>query len=93
MASQEQIDQWEAWVEERPERVREVAERFKPWHLYRLTESGHAVRVYSIDEPEDESQPVTLKVLVLDRYNEALAFERKVFGIKPEDLKFIRDLS
>lgn len=78
----EQEAGWAAWVAERPPAVRAVAERFDPWSLYRLKSSGHRVLIYSFDEAD----PVTLTVDVLARYNQ-LAFERRVFGIPPDDLE------
>jgi hypothetical protein len=82
----EQREAWEAWVAERPPTIREVIERhaLEPWKLYRLTSSGHRVYIHSVDEPKDGSAP-TLKVIVSGDYN-AVAFERTVFGIQPEDL-------
>ena len=83
----EQVQDWDEWVSERPKAVRETLQRYdlKPWKLYRLHGSGHRVTLYSVDEPEDGSPP-TLKVDVSGRFN-LLAFDRRVFGIKPEDLE------
>jgi hypothetical protein len=83
----EQKSGWDAWVSERPCSVREVIQKYAlaPWKLYRLKSSGHRVTLYSVDEPEDGSFP-TLKVDVSGRYN-MLSFERRVFGIKPDDLE------
>lgn len=77
------------WVQSRPDSVREIAEKVLPWKLYRLKSSGHVVTLYSIDEPVDGGTP-TLKVQVLNRYNDNLAFERTVFGIRLEDLEEIQ---
>ncbi len=81
--SDEERAGWEAWLAERPEAVRKVAEKLPPWKLYRLHDSGHRVTLRSIDEGEDDS--VTLTVTVSAQFN-LIAFERNVFGIKPEDL-------
>lgn len=70
------------WVASRPEAVRDVAERFEPWSLYRLKGSGSRVTVYSFQETE----PVTMTVNVSGQFN-AVMFERQVFGVKPEDLE------
>ena len=75
---------WKAWVAERPDRVRAVAERFEPWRLYHLKSSGHRVVLTSFNEHADGR--VTLRVDVLARFN-ALAFERNVFGVDPDDLE------
>ncbi len=74
---------WAAWVAERPPTVRAVAERIRPWTLYRMKSSGHRVTVFSFDESE---AGVTLKVVVSAKYN-LIAFERLVFGIDPDDLE------
>ncbi len=78
----EQESEWKQWVSERPDDIREVAERFDPWSLYRLKSSGHRVTLYSISE----GSPVTVTVNVLKEFNEIM-FERQVFGINPDDLE------
>lgn len=79
-------EMWGEWVAERPEPIRALVEKygFAPWKLYKLKTSGHRVVIHSIDEPI-EGEP-TLTVLVDGRFN-YVAFERRVFGIKPEDLE------
>lgn len=79
----EQESRWLEWCSSRPEPVREVAERFRPWRLYQLKSSGHRVVVHSFDEHEDGQ--VTLRVDVLGMFNQ-VTFERRVFGIEPDDL-------
>lgn len=80
----EELAAWNAWVESRPENVRDLARRLDPWTLYRLKSSGHRVTIYAIDEHNDE--PVTLRVNVTGAFN-LVAFERCVFGISPGDLE------
>ena len=83
---QAEIEGWETWVNSRPLKVSAVARQFNPWQLYRMKSTGHRVLVYSFDDPTSDPQlPVTLTVLVLGKFNK-VAFERKVFGIPPEDL-------
>ena len=77
--AEEQARKWDEWVKERPECVRVVAERFKPWKLYRLKESGHRVYLKSFSEDG------TMTVVVCGRFNFVM-FERNVFGINPDDL-------
>lgn len=72
------------WLATRPDHVRQVAERFDPWSLYRLKTSGHRVTVASFGEGEDGA--VTLTVNVLADFN-LVMFERQVFGIQPDDLE------
>ena len=80
----EERDAWDAWVAERPEPIRKVAERFDPWSLYRLKTSGHRVTLYSLYEVEGGA--IQLTVSVTGQYN-VVAFERNVFGINPDDLE------
>jgi hypothetical protein len=75
---------WELWVAERPDAVRVVAERFSPWQLYRLKTSGHRVTLVAFDE--ETTGDITLRVFISGDHN-FLAFERSVFGIKPDDLE------
>ena len=77
--SKEMLAAWNEWVAERPESVRIVAEKFDPWTLYKLKDSGHRVTLHSISEDG------TLTVNVSGDFNQLL-FERKVFGIPPNDL-------
>lgn len=81
--SPEQVSKWNAWVQERPEAVRAVADKIFPWKLYRIISTGHRVTVVSFDEHEDGH--VTCRVVVGGEFN-LVAFEREVFGIDPEDL-------
>jgi hypothetical protein len=84
--SPEEKNQWEGWVASRPVIVRSVIEtyKFEPWKLYRLKSSNHRVTLISFEE--HNGAPVTLKVAVTGDFN-CVAFERAVFGIKPEDLE------
>lgn len=75
---------WAEWVAERPPAVRAVAERFDPWSLYRLKETGQLVTLISFGETR--GQPVTLSVAVLGRFN-LVPFETGVFGVNPDDLE------
>lgn len=78
----EQEAGWKKWVAERSEKVRLVAEKFEPWSLYRLKSTGHRVTIVSFSETD----PVTLTVAVTGEFN-AVAFDRQVFGISPDDLE------
>jgi hypothetical protein len=79
-------EMWAEWVEERPDAIQALVAKYKfaPWKLYKLKTSGHRVIIHSIDEPK-EGEP-TLTVIVNGKFN-FVAFERRVFGIKPEDLE------
>lgn len=77
---------WATWVAERPQTIRDLIVKydFAPWKLYRLKTSNHRVTIHSFDE--NKSGPPTLKIHVTGEFN-AVAFERTVFNIKPEDLE------
>ncbi len=68
------------WLAARPPAIRELAERFPPWSLFRLKSTGHRVHVIAYGENG------TLRVAVTGRFN-ALAFERQVFGVDPNDME------
>lgn len=71
---------WDAWVATRPACVQALCKRLPPDRLYLLKSSGHRVFMYSYSENG------TVTVCVTGRYN-AVTFERRVFGIKPEELE------
>ena len=81
---EESRQSWAEWVASRPEKIRAVAEKLFPWKLYRMKGSGHRVTLYSIDE--EESGKISLQVDVTGEFN-FVAFERRVFGVDPDDLE------
>ena len=70
---------FDAWVATRPEIVQSLCKRLPPDRLYLLKSSNHRVTLYSYSEDG------TVTVCVTGDYN-AVAFERRVFGIDPDDL-------
>jgi hypothetical protein len=78
--TEQQRSDWDNWISSRPKAVQDLARRFPPNKLFRLKSSGHRVYLYSYFEDG------TLTVVVDGKYN-MVAFERKVFGIKPEALE------
>lgn len=84
--TQENIDSWGKWCEERPAQIAALAKKFPPWKIYRLKPTGHKVTIYSFEENEDSP---TLKVDITQALNPEtpLICERRVFGVKPEDLE------
>jgi len=70
---------WQEWVSTRPECIQKLCKSHPSNKLYRLADSGHRVTLYSYSEDG------TLTVNVSGDYN-LVAFDRQVFGIKPEDL-------
>lgn len=71
---------WNEFVRTRPDVVRRIAERLKPWELYRLKTTGQRVTLYSISEDG------TVTVDITGEYNATL-FDCQVFGINPDDLE------
>lgn len=71
---------WRKWVADRPLCVRAVAERFQPWNLYRMKDTGHRVTLVSFGEDG------TMRVFVSAKFN-LVAFERQVFGVDPDSLE------
>lgn len=82
MAEIEPLDSegFNEWLKDRPDSVRALAEKLPPNKLYKLKTSGHRVSLYSYSEDG------TVAVFVSGKYN-AVAFERHVFGINPDDLE------
>ena len=82
--TQEQEQGYAEWCDSRPPHVAEVARRFRPWELFRLTTTGSRVYVLSFGEQEDGG--ISLTVAVRPEFNDDCIFPRDVFGINPEDL-------
>lgn len=68
------------WLEGRPQAIRDLAAQLPPGRLYRLKTTDH--RVFLLSYSEDG----TVTVAVTGQFN-CVAFERKVFGIRPEELE------
>ena len=87
-----ELAEWEEWCDSRPPAIAEVARRLPPWKLYRLKSTDQRVTIAVYDEPLDEKtgepsgDPVTLQVDVDGRFNFVI-FERRVFGVSPDDLE------
>lgn len=71
---------WNEWVSARPKNVQKLCRQFPPDRLYRLKPAGHRVTIFSYSENG------TISVLVSGDYN-AVLFERRVFGIDPNDIE------
>jgi len=68
------------WLQGRPQIIRDISARLKPWKLYRMKSTGHRVTLYSIYEDG------TLSVDITGDLN-LISMERRVFGIDPDDLE------
>ncbi len=90
--SENELVRWADFLNSSPDNVRVVAERFPPWHLYRMRSTGHRVQIYSFDEM-GQSRGVTLTVVVLREFNPQMGGpDRRVFGIEPDDLEVCEKL-
>lgn len=78
--TKEQLLGWADWVAERPKVVRDIAERFDIWTLYRLKSTGQRVQIVAVSEDG------TLRVNVDPAHNLTL-MGTTVFGVPPEDLE------
>jgi len=76
------LAEWQEFIDTLPPdgKAKASAMRFPPWELLLLRSSGHRVLPYSYADDG------TLSVVVLGRYN-LISFERRVFGIEPDDLE------
>ena len=72
-------DSWYEWVKSRPPIIQALCEKLPPDRLYLMKSTDHRVTMYSYSENG------TVTVCVLADYN-LIMFERKVFGIDPDDL-------
>jgi hypothetical protein len=81
----EQLQAYTDWADQRSEPVKAIAKKFDPWTLYRLCnpedpdDPGHRVTVHGYSEDG------TLIVNVTGEFN-LIGFGRRVFGVSPDDL-------
>lgn len=77
------VQEFEEWMSTRPESVRAIGARLKPWKLYLLKTTGQ--RVYPIAYSEDG----TVRVAIEQHYNPDHLFivPFEVFGIDANDLE------
>lgn len=68
------------WLKSKPPVIQEMAKKIPPEKLYRLKTSNHRVTIFSYNENG------TMTVVVSGKYN-FVDFERRVFGIRPEELE------
>lgn len=78
---------WAAWIDdpERPEPMRVVARRFKPWLVYRLKTTGQACELVSFGEAEDDG-----RILIRANCQHPVLGEIslvQVFGLEPDDFE------
>ncbi len=76
------------WLNGRPEVIKEMAAKLKPWNRYRLKQTGQHCTLYSYSE----DGTVTINVNghdseALDAINNMT--QVRVFGINPDDLELL----
>jgi hypothetical protein len=74
------------WLKDRPEIIKLMAEKLKPWLRYRLKTTGQHCNLYSYSE--DGTVTVTVNghdSEILNHMNELI--EVNVFGVSPDDLE------
>jgi hypothetical protein len=76
----EQEEALAAWIETRPEIVRNILRRLDFFELFRLKTTGQRVTLHSVHEDG------TVTVCITGQHN-LIMFDRKVFGIDPDDLE------
>lgn len=77
----EEMTDWQEWVESRPVPIRELCEKFPPWHYYDMPKTGQVVTV------ESYSEDGTMRVLIVgDRISIPTLMPLEVFGVPAEDL-------
>lgn len=85
--TEEQQKEWDAWVAERPENVRVVAEKIVPWKKYKdiRSESDMGNRYVPVSYEISEEGNVTV---TCHKINEDFPIfgGMNVFGISPENL-------
>lgn len=74
--------QWDAWLAQRPKRVRRMARRFPPNRLYRMKSTGQRVTLLSYADDGESA-----RVLVSSQYNFLSTVNREVFGVRFSDLE------
>lgn len=71
--------EWGRWLAERPQVIRDMAVKYPPDRLYRMSSSGH--RCYLLSYNEDD----TVTVAVTGQYN-FVVFDRRVYGVDASEL-------
>ena len=84
--TEEQKRDWNEWLSERPDNVKEVATKIVPWKTYRLKnheDNGTRYAPVKYDEEMDGNVTITCA-----KFNEMMPIlgGYYVFGLKPEDL-------
>jgi len=75
-----------AWAESRPESIREIARRLKPWELYTLKGTQTLAGIQQRVTMHSISEDGTVTVHVTGQFNK-IDHGRSVFGVNPADLE------
>ena len=87
--TEEQKEIWERWLSERPAHVIKVAREYPPDFVYEYKrEDGSTVNCLIVSYDELKNGSVELMISVKKDLNpdSMIAFDRRVIGIKPEQL-------
>lgn len=84
MTEEEKDREYRAWLETRPENVRAVAARFRPWRVHKCLER----RCFIVSFDEELSGRVSLTVEITQELNPGMLLfcDRQVFGVDPADV-------
>jgi hypothetical protein len=86
--NEEQLAEWEEWLDERPPAVQEVARRLPPWKLYYLTSAPPqrvTINSYNVIMEGEREGEVVLNIHV-GSYLNFVMFDRNVFDVPHADL-------
>lgn len=79
--NEEQLRDWQEWLDQRPPAIKAVAERLPPWEKLVLKTTGQLAQVTAYDEHDDGH--VSVKITVWRTW---LPLAHGVFGVNPDDL-------
>lgn len=94
MTSAQRLEEWEAWLGDRPSHVRRVAEKFLPWHWYRIR-GGHPgvgrIIAYTESECEDCGAGPEVAVRILIERNHGLPVPLQIDDVDPTTLVLVEE--
>ncbi len=80
--------EWDAWLADRPDCIREAGKKLVPWKLYYDRESGMRCTLVGFTEVKPPDQPRKAEVIAdfTGRYN-LISFNRRVHGLSVDQLE------
>jgi hypothetical protein len=86
--------EWQMFLYDLPVALRPMAERFPPWHLYKIVTTGESCRVHAYSEETEETENQTMKVWVTQRCGcPTESFTKEVFGVEEGHLELLEPQS